>query len=91
MPSVGKTLSRPLRRKAAREARMAKKLTLTTGEKAIVDDADFEWASKHDWRRHHDGHVVRTGQPGEPAIVYLCNEVVSRANGVPLSLFAIPQ
>ena len=35
-----------------------KELILTTGEKAQVDDDDYDWASKHDWRLHTDGHAV---------------------------------
>lgn len=70
---------------------MAKKLRLTTGEEAIVDDGDYGWASMHDWRLHTDGHVIRDGQAGEPRIVYLCNDVMSRANGVPLALFGPPR
>lgn len=69
---------------------MTKKLKLTTGQDALVDDDDFGWASMHDWRLHHDGHVVRDGQSGEPGIVYLCNEVLSRAEGLPLMFFAPP-
>jgi len=70
---------------------MVKQLKLTTGEAATVDDEDFAWASKHDWRLHTDGHVIRTGRHGEPRIVYLCNEVVSQASGLPLSSFGAPQ
>lgn len=70
---------------------MGKKLKLTTGEEAIVDDDDYGWASMHDWRLHKDGHVVRDGRLGEPAVVYLCNEVLSRRDGVPLTLFGPPR
>lgn len=69
---------------------MAKKLKLPCGQEAIVDNSDYGWASMHDWRLHHDGHVIRDGKAGEPAIVYLCNEVISRANDVPLELFLPP-
>lgn len=72
---------------------MTKELTLTTGQKALVDDEDYAWASMYDWRLHVDGHVVRTGTPmkGEPEIVYLCNEVVSRAEEFPLAMLAPPR
>ena len=55
-----------------------------------MDDNDYGWASMHDWRLHKDGHVVRDGQEGEPELVYLCNEVMSRAESVPLELFGPP-
>lgn len=75
------------------EREMTKELTLTTGEKALVDDGDYGWASMHDWRLHHDGHVVRSGvaSGGEPEVVYLCNEVMSRAKGIPLVSFGPPR
>ncbi len=70
---------------------MAKKLKLINSEqKAIVDNEDYQWASKHDWRLHTDGHVVRDGKAAEPKIVYLCNEVMSRHNNVPLELYRAP-
>lgn len=69
---------------------MAKKLKLSNGQEAIVDNADYKWASKYQWRLHSDGHVVRDGRIDEPAIVYLCNEVMSKASNVPLELFNPP-
>lgn len=69
---------------------MAKKLKLTTGQKAIVDDDDYPWASQYAWRLHSDGHVVRDGKRNEPKLVYLCNEVMSRAEDVPLEMFNPP-
>jgi hypothetical protein len=69
---------------------MARKLKLTTGQEAIVDNEDYGWASKHSWRLHSDGHVVRDGKHDEPKIVYLCNEVLSRAQGIPLHRFNPP-
>lgn len=38
---------------------------------------------------HVDGHVVRLTDSGE--VVYLCNEVLSRATGAPLEDFGPPR
>lgn len=70
---------------------MAKKLKLSnSSQEAIVDNDDYKWASKHTWRLHTDGHVIRDGKVDEPKIVYMCNEVMSKANGMPLEMFNAP-
>jgi len=58
-----------------------------------IHDADYPWASQHTWRIHEDGHVVRDGvdEYGDPTIIYLCNEVVSRRTGIPLWEFNPPR
>jgi len=60
---------------------------------ALVDDEDHPWASQHVWRVDEDGHVVRdvVGEDGQPAVIYLCNEVMSRATGTPLEEFNPPR
>lgn len=68
---------------------MAKLPLANSDEFATIDDEDFEWAGKHIWRLHTDGHVVRL--VGESKVVYLCNEVVSRYTGRPLSDFGPPK
>ena len=73
---------------------MARNLPLTNSDKhAVVDDEDYEWASKYAWRLNDDGHVVRdcTDNDGSPGIIYLCNEVMSRATGTPLERFRRPK
>jgi hypothetical protein len=72
---------------------MAKYLPLTNSDKqAIVDDVDYEWASKYAWSVNDKGHVIRddTDLYGSPAVVYLANEVMSRATGIPLEQFGPP-
>jgi hypothetical protein len=61
-------------------------------EKALVDAADFGWASKHTWYWYEDGHVVRfaADEDGRAQVIYLCNEVMSRARGIPLEHFRPP-
>lgn len=73
---------------------MSKSLPLTNSDKqALVDDDDYGWASKYAWRLSHDGHVVRDclDGKGDPKIIYLCNEVMSRATGTPLEHFRPPK
>jgi hypothetical protein len=60
---------------------------------ATVDAGDYVWASKFRWRLHTDGHVVRDvyDEDGTACVIYLCNEVVCRRLGVPLSAFLPPR
>jgi hypothetical protein len=70
------------------------KLPLTNSDRmATVDDEDYGWASQHAWRHDEDGHVVRdiVDACGNPATVYLCNEVLSRRLGKPLQDFGPPR
>jgi hypothetical protein len=72
---------------------MAELSLVNSNKKAQVDNEDYEWASKHTWRLNDDRHVVRdcTDGDGNPKIVYLCNEVMSRATGTPLERFRPPR
>jgi hypothetical protein len=70
------------------------KLPLTNSDKfATIDDEDYPWASRFAWRVDEDGQVVRdvAGEDGRPAVIYLCNEVMSRATGTPLEEFGPPR
>jgi hypothetical protein len=65
---------------------MAELPLTNSDEHALVDDDDHPLASRHAWRLNEDGHVVRdtVDAGGRPAVVYLRNEVLSRATGIPL-------
>jgi hypothetical protein len=70
------------------------KLPLTNSDKfALIDDWNLPWASQYVWRVDEDGHVVRdvVGEDGRPAVIYLCNEVMSRATGTPLEEYGPPR
>ena len=59
---------------------------------ATIDDWNLEWASKFVWRKDDDGHIVRDSKShdGKKIVVYLCNEVICRRYGFPLSDFGPP-
>jgi hypothetical protein len=61
---------------------------------ALVDDEDFEWASKFEWFLDENGYVVRWRMPGEVGMadddewIDLASEVVCRHTpGLSLSKF----
>ena len=59
-------------------------------QNAIVDDEDFDWASKHDWFLHSSGYVVRSRKPGEvgvPDEIEMGTEVLCRSRGIFLADF----
>ena len=59
---------------------------------ASIDDCDLEWASKFVWRKDEDGHIIRDSKSHDDKniVVYLCNEVICRRYGYPLSAFGPP-
>jgi hypothetical protein len=72
---------------------MAQLPLTNSDEHALVADEDYPWASRHAWRLDEDGHVVRdtVDAGGRPAVVFLRNEVLSRATGIPLGEFSPPR
>lgn len=60
-----------------------KKIPLTQGKFALVDDEDFEWLSQWKWKLHKDGYAVRTGYKNSRFIqIYMHREV----NKTPLGI-----
>jgi hypothetical protein len=48
---------------------------------ALVDDEDYDWASKYDWFEHVAGFVVRMGNSGEKDLIEMGTEIKARSQG----------
>lgn len=59
-----------------------KTIPLTKGKSAIVDDSDFEWASKWKWSCAANGYAVRTPmENGVQRSIFLHREIMQPASG----------
>jgi hypothetical protein len=83
---------------AIMEADMTKEIPVMGSTRpAIVDDDDFEWASKHEWFADGNGFVVRWRQPDEEGmaddndVIEMGTEVYCRYHRLPLSRFHRPR
>lgn len=61
-----------------------KKIPLTRGLFALVDDEDFERLSRHKWRANSGGYAVRDSPSvnGKRHAIYMHREIMSPASGV---------
>lgn len=57
-----------------------KRIPLTQGKYAIVDDEDFEWLNRWRWKYHKDGYAVRTATGNRN--VYMHREVNKTPKGL---------
>lgn len=56
---------------------MTKRIPLTQGGSALVDDVDFEWLSAHKWQRNLHGYAVRDAR-------MMSREVIEKSQGIDL-------